>query len=237
MLSATSSPSQMVALMEVMEKMSHTAWWPLFSEEAKKPYFKALVAFLKNEPKTFPPPHQIFNWAQLCGGPDDVRVVILGQDPYHGDGQAMGLAFSVPLGIRAPPSLQNIFLELKADLQIEPPKHGCLEGWAKQGVLLLNTILTVRPHQAASHSKQGWEQFTSSIIGKLSKSRSNLVFMLWGAHAQKHQYLIDRSKHLILTAPHPSPLSAHTGFFGCKHFSASNAYLQSHGFAPINWKL
>lgn len=166
---------------------------------------------------------------------DQVKVVILGQDPYHGPDQAHGLCFSVRPGIDIPPSLANIYKELQADLGIVPPRHGHLEKWARQGVLLLNAVLTVRAHQAASHAGRGWERFTDAAIAALNERREHVVFMLWGSHAQKKGAVIDRSRHLVLTAPHPSPLSAHRGFFGCRHFSQANAYLQRHGIAPVDW--
>ena len=166
---------------------------------------------------------------------DTVKVVILGQDPYHGEGQAHGLAFSVQKGMRVPPSLKNIYKELQSDIGMTPPEHGFLEGWAKQGVLLLNTTLTVEAGQAASHAGQGWEEFTDSIIKQVNVCNHPVVFMLWGSHAQKKANMIDRDKHLILTAPHPSPLSAHRGFLGCRHFSKANEFLKQNGQKEIDW--
>ncbi len=166
-----------------------------------------------------------------------VRVVILGQDPYHGDGQAHGLSFSVPKGTDIPPSLRNIYKELESDLGIKPPRHGHLEYWARQGVLLLNSVLSVRRSQAASHQGRGWEEFTDAVIHAVDALDHPVVFMLWGAHAQKKAAFVDRSKHLVLTAPHPSPLSAHRGFLGCKHFSQANDFLRAHGMVPIDWQL
>ncbi len=166
---------------------------------------------------------------------DQVKVVILGQDPYHGDGQAHGLCFSVPQGIQLPPSLKNIFKELHADLGITPPTSGCLTGWAQQGVLLLNAILTVRPNQAASHRDKGWEEFTDGVIQTISQKRDHVVFILWGNYARSKKKLIDTSKHLIIESAHPSPLSAYNGFFGSKPFSRTNEYLQSHNLTPIEW--
>ncbi len=166
-----------------------------------------------------------------------VRVVILGQDPYHGDGQAHGLSFSVPKGTDIPPSLRNIYKELESDLGIKPPRHGHLEYWARQGVLLLNSVLSVRRSQAASHQGRGWEEFTDAVIHAVDALDHPVVFMLWGAHAQKKAAFVDRNKHLVLSAPHPSPLSAHRGFLGCKHFSQANDFLCAHGMAPIDWKL
>jgi uracil-DNA glycosylase len=166
-----------------------------------------------------------------------VRVVILGQDPYHGPGQAHGLSFSVPQGVKAPPSLVNIFKEIERDLGIARPAHGNLEHWAKQGVLLLNAMLTVEQSNAGSHQKKGWESFTDAAIEAINQQRDGVVFLLWGSYAQKKGALIDAEKHLVLTAPHPSPLSAHRGFLGCGHFSQTNAYLQARGLAQIDWSL
>ncbi|MBE9032226.1 uracil-DNA glycosylase [filamentous cyanobacterium LEGE 11480] len=168
---------------------------------------------------------------------NQVKVVILGQDPYHGPGQAHGLSFSVPVGIAPPPSLVNIFKEIEQDLGIPRPNHGCLQSWADQGVLLLNSVLSVEQHKAASHQGKGWEEFTDEIISKLNQQRENLVFLLWGSYAQKKGKFIDRQRHLVLTSPHPSPLAAHRGFFGNKHFSKTNAYLQQNGIEPISWAL
>ena len=165
----------------------------------------------------------------------DIKVVLLGQDPYHNEGQAMGLSFSVPEGIDVPPSLVNMFKELKAELNVEPKKSGDLSGWAKQGVLLLNTVLTVRAHQANSHKGKGWEQFTDGIIKKISEKKEHVVFLLWGANARSKKALIDQSKHLILECAHPSPLSAYNGFFGCGHFKKTNDYLLKFGKQPIDW--
>ncbi|HET8705552.1 MAG TPA: uracil-DNA glycosylase, partial [Pseudomonadales bacterium] len=166
-----------------------------------------------------------------------VKVVILGQDPYHGPGQAHGLCFSVRKGVPFPPSLRNIFEEIKRDLGIAPPRHGCLEHWAAQGVLLLNAVLTVEEGQAAAHAGKGWEHFTDRVVRELSEHRSNLVFLLWGGYAQKKGAVIDRDKHLVLETVHPSPLSAHRGFFGSGHFSKTNQYLVEHGQLPIDWSL
>ncbi len=168
---------------------------------------------------------------------DSVKVVILGQDPYHGFSQAHGLCFSVAPGIPTPPSLKNIYKEIESDLGLAQPKHGCLDSWAEQGVFLLNSVLTVEQGHAASHQGRGWEQFTDKAIADLSEQREHIVFMLWGAYAQKKGQLIDRSKNLVLSAPHPSPLSAHRGFLGCRHFSQANEYLQKHAVDPINWEL
>ncbi len=168
---------------------------------------------------------------------DRVRVVILGQDPYHGDGQAHGLCFSVLPGVRIPPSLVNIYKELETDLGIPPARHGFLESWARQGVLLLNAVLTVERGRAASHQGRGWERFTDAVIRTINQQQQPVVFTLWGSYAQKKAAFVDRSRHLVLTAPHPSPLSAHSGFLGCRHFSRANAFLASKGLDPIDWRL
>lgn len=184
----------------------------------------------------FPPQGTWFRALELTPR-DQVRVVILGQDPYHGPGQAHGLCFSVPPGVRPPPSLANIYKELKSDLGLPRPKHGFLEHWARQGVLLLNSVLTVEMAKAASHSKKGWEQFTDAIIAQVNDKEEPVVFMLWGAYAHKKAANVDAGKHLVLKAAHPSPLSAHNGFLGCKHFSQCNAFLVSNGHPPIDWTL
>jgi uracil-DNA glycosylase len=185
-------------------------------------------------------PADVFRALRLTS-PDDVKVVILGQDPYHGEDrgtpQAHGLAFSVPPGVRPPPSLRNIFKEIAASLGIEAPEHGCLDAWARQGVLLLNTVLTVERGNAASHAKRGWERCTDTLIRELAARHEHLVFMLWGAHAQAKRELVEGRAHCVLEAPHPSPLSAHRGFLGCGHFAQANAYLESHGRTPIDWRL
>lgn len=196
------------------------SWKRVLLEEFEKPYFRTLRTFVRNEYETkrvFPPPKAVFAAFDLCPF-DDVRVVILGQDPYHGERQAHGLAFSVPQGVRPPPSLQNVFKEIKADIGVVQ-EEADLSSWAKQGVLLLNATLTVLAGQAGSHQGHGWEEFTDAVIKKLSENREHLVFMLWGNYARKKGALIDRTKHLVLEAAHPSPFSAHNGFFGCKHFS------------------
>ncbi len=213
------------------------SWKQVLIEEFHADYFLALKRFLVHEKKkyqVFPPGQFIFSAFNHTPF-DKVKVVILGQDPYHGPGQAHGLCFSVNKGIDKPPSLVNIFKELKADLGIELPRHGSLEGWAIQGVLLLNATLTVRAHQAGSHQRKGWEQFTDAAIKALSEKRSGVVFLLWGNYAQAKQALIDTSKHHVLKAPHPSPLSASRGFFGCKHFSQANRFLAGQGKEIINW--
>ncbi|MBU3854095.1 MAG: uracil-DNA glycosylase [Candidatus Paraprevotella stercoravium] len=220
-----------------MNVQIENSWKEKLTDEFEKPYFKELTDFVRQEYKTqvcYPPGNLIFNAFNLCPF-DQVKVVIIGQDPYHGPGQAHGLCFSVNDGIPFPPSLQNIFKEIQADLGKEVPVSGNLTRWAEQGVLLLNATLTVRAHQAASHQRHGWEEFTDAVIRKLSQERDHLVFILWGAYAQKKGAVIDRERHLVLTSAHPSPLSAYHGFFGNKHFSLTNAYLEQYGKTPINW--
>lgn len=190
----------------------------------------------KSRYPVFPPGPEMFNAFNQTPF-DRVRVVLLGQDPYHGPGQAHGLCFSVRPGVPAPPSLVNIFRELQRDLGLGPPPHGCLTHWARQGVLLLNAVLSVRAHQAASHQGRGWERFTDRAVHELAKGRENLVFLLWGAYARRKAQVVDARRHLVLTAPHPSPLSAHQGFIGCGHFSAVNRHLASMGQPPIDWAL
>ncbi|MDP1609278.1 MAG: uracil-DNA glycosylase [Chlamydiales bacterium] len=218
------------------------SWQIALKEEFQKPYMTALKAFVaqeRSEPVSiFPPALAVFNAFSLTPI-DKVKVVIMGQDPYHGPGQAHGLSFSVPEGTSIPPSLQNIFKELRSDLGLEPPKHGCLTAWAKQGILLLNATLTVRQAVPMSHHGRGWEEFTDAVIRILCKRSDPLVFLLWGKSAEKKcQHLIsDNSPHLILKAPHPSPFSAHTGFLGCRHFSKTNEFLVKAGKTPIDWSL
>ena len=213
------------------------SWKQELSDEWAKDYFVRLTDFVRNEYATkqiFPPGNQIF--AAFNATPfNDVKVVILGQDPYHDVGQANGLCFSVNDGIPFPPSLRNIFQEIHNDTGAPIPQSGDLSRWAKQGVLLLNATLTVEAHRAASHQRQGWEQFTDQVISHLSQNRENLVFILWGSYAISKRTLIDDSKHLVLTSVHPPPLSAYRGFFGNKHFSKANTYLTSHGKDPIEW--
>jgi uracil-DNA glycosylase len=214
-------------------------WKEALKEEFSSSYFAVLKEFLTEEKKKFtvyPPGSQIFSAFNHTPF-DQVQVVILGQDPYHGPGQAHGLCFSVPQGIAQPPSLVNIFKELQNDLGIPPPRHGNLEKWTKQGVLLLNATLTVRANQAGSHQGKGWEQFTDAAIRKLSEKRAGIVFLLWGRFAQAKEALIDKNKHYILKAAHPSPLSAYNGFIGCQHFSKTNELLIRHGLQPIDWKV
>lgn len=214
------------------------SWDELLKSEWSMPYYKELRAFLAEEYRSrviFPPMQDIFNAFKYCAY-EDVKVVILGQDPYYGDGQAHGLAFSVKRGVDIPPSLKNIYKELETDLGITPPAHGCLESWARQGVFLLNTALTVRKGQPLSHRGKGWETFTDHVISLLSAREKPMVFLLWGSNARSKKSLIDSSRHLVLEAPHPSPLSAFAGFFGCKHFSKANAFLAAHG-ETVNWHI
>ncbi|MEM1408403.1 MAG: uracil-DNA glycosylase [Bacteroidota bacterium] len=213
------------------------SWKTHLQPEFNKPYFSELVQFVKTEYENhtvYPPGKKIFNAFNHCSF-DDVRVVIIGQDPYHGPGQANGLCFSVSDGIRKPPSLLNIFKELHADLGKPMPESGNLERWADQGVLLLNATLTVRAHTAGSHQKKGWEDFTDSVISLVSSQKENMVFILWGAYAQKKGEVIDRSKHHVISSAHPSPFAADRGFFGSKPFSRTNAYLTEKGKQTIDW--
>lgn len=215
------------------------SWKEQLETEFSSPYFIKLKNFLVEEKKNYkiyPPGSEIFNAFNLTPF-NDVKVVIIGQDPYHGSGQAHGLCFSVQSGIKPPPSLVNIFKELHDDVGITIPNHGNLEKWAKQGVLLLNATLTVRDSQAGSHQKQGWETFTDSVIKKISENKNGVVFILWGKFAQDKANLIDKNKHHILTAAHPSPFSAYNGFFGCKHFSKTNDILKNSGLNEINWQV
>lgn len=213
------------------------SWESALEKVFQQDYFKELASFVRDEysnGKVFPPGKEIFNAFWHCPI-NKVKVVILGQDPYHGPGQAHGLSFSVKPGIPFPPSLLNIFKEIKSDLGKDMPPNGDLTRWADQGVFLLNATLTVKETLAGSHQNKGWEQFTDEVIREINESQPHVVFMLWGAYAQKKAVLIDKSKHLILKAPHPSPLSAHRGFLGCKHFSQANSYLISKGIDPIEW--
>ncbi|HTF16307.1 MAG TPA: uracil-DNA glycosylase [Burkholderiales bacterium] len=216
------------------------SWKARLLPEFSQAYMQGLREFLNKEKSAgkviYPRGPEYF--AALAHTPfDKVKVVILGQDPYHGPKQAHGLCFSVRPGVEIPPSLQNIFIELKNDLGIEPPNHGHLTHWAEQGVLLLNATLSVEAGKAGSHQNRGWEKFTDAVIDVLNREREGLVFVLWGSYAQKKGAFIDTGKHLVLSGPHPSPLSAHRGFFGCKHFSKINGYLKAHGRAPIDWRL
>ena len=213
------------------------SWEKALHDTFNKSYFKELVEFVKKEysyKKIFPKSSNIFRSFELCPF-DNVKVVIIGQDPYHGEKQANGLAFSVTRGISNPPSLQNIFKELKSDLGIDIPKSGELEGWAKQGVLLLNATLTVEAHKAGSHQHKGWEEFTDTVVRRLSDEKENLVFILWGKYAQEKGKNIDKEKHLVLESAHPSPFSAYRGFFGSKPFSKTNRWLKKKGLEEINW--
>ena len=216
------------------------SWKAALGDEFSRPYMQDLKAFLQREKADgkhiFPKGAEYFRALDLTPL-DDVRVVILGQDPYHGAGQAHGLCFSVQPGVRVPPSLVNIYKEMQSDLGIPPARHGFLEHWARQGVLLLNSVLTVEEARAASHQGKGWETFTDAVIRAVNLDCEHVVFMLWGAYAQKKAAFVDRARHLVLTAPHPSPLSAHNGFFGCRHFSQANDYLAAQGRNAIDWQL
>jgi uracil-DNA glycosylase len=206
----------------------------------KQDYYQQLLEFLEYESThnkiIYPPQDQIFNAFDLSSF-ENTKVIILGQDPYHNEGQAHGLSFSVPKGVSIPPSLRNIYQELLSDLDITPSQSGNLTHWASQGVLLLNSVLTVEKNSPGSHAKSGWVDFTDTVIDILNEKKQNLVFLLWGAYAQKKTELIDQNKHLVLTAAHPSPFSAHKGFFGCKHFSQTNDYLKMHNQQTIDWTL
>ena len=220
-----------------MEIRIEQSWKEQLKEEFEKPYFNELIGFVKSEyhsQRVYPPGPLIFNAFDKCPF-DKTKVVILGQDPYHEPGQAHGLCFSVPDGTSFPPSLQNIFKEIHNDLAIPVPQSGNLERWAAQGVFLLNATLTVKAHEAGSHQKKGWETFTDKVIQVLGESRDHLVFLLWGAYAQRKGELINSNKHLILKSVHPSPLSAHRGFFGNHQFSKTNEYLINHGKEPVKW--
>lgn len=213
------------------------SWKSKLSDEFQKPYFQQLGTFVRQEYKTsriYPPGKEIFRAFDACSF-DNLKVVIIGQDPYHGPGQANGLCFSVTPGVKMPPSLVNIFKEIRNDLGKPIPADGDLGRWADQGVLLLNATLTVRDGQPGSHQKQGWEEFTDSVIRIVSAEKEHVVFLLWGAFAQKKGEMIDRNKHLVLMSAHPSPFSADRGFFGCKHFSKANEYLRSKGLKEIEW--
>jgi uracil-DNA glycosylase len=220
-----------------LESIIPPAWQMALDSALKSPKVEQLETFLAQEITNVPvyPPQQQWFSALDSLKPEQVKVVILGQDPYHGAGEAHGLAFSVPHGVKTPPSLRNIWQELARDFGLTPPQHGNLAGWAEQGVLLLNTALTVRADCAGSHGKQGWDVITNAVIAHLASTQRNLVFLLWGAHAQKRGALIDQTAHCVLTSAHPSPLSVYRGFSGCGHFSATNTYLEQHGKAPIDW--
>lgn len=212
-------------------------WGELLQPEFDKPYFAELVEFVRSEYASgpvFPAAGNIFRALDKCK-PDDVKVVIIGQDPYHGEGQANGLCFSVNDGVPFPPSLRNIFKEIQSDLGKPIPTSGNLDRWAEQGVLLLNSVLTVRAHEAASHAGRGWEQFTDAVVREIAARREGVVYMLWGSYAQRKGAIADPARNCILKAVHPSPLSAYRGFFGCRHFSRANDYLVAHGKEPIVW--
>jgi uracil-DNA glycosylase len=215
-------------------------WKDILSGEKQEPYFKELLGFVEEQrglgKRIYPQNKEVFSAFQTTPL-SQVKAVIIGQDPYHGPGQAHGLAFSVKPGVPIPPSLQNIYKELKSDLDIEIPKSGFLNSWAEQGVLLLNAVLTVEDSRAGAHANKGWEKFTDKVIYELANKRENLVFMLWGSYAQKKAEAVNPEKHLVLKAPHPSPLSAHRGFLGCKHFSQANSYLATKGIEPIDWRV
>ena len=226
--------------MATQEIKLEPGWRERLASEFEQPYMAELKRFLLGErdrgKRIFPKGSEWFRALDLTPL-EKVRVVILGQDPYHGLGQAHGLCFSVRHGVQPPPSLVNIFKELRSDVGVEPARHGFLEHWAEQGVLPLNSVLTVEMGRAASHREKGWERFTDAIIQLVNAKQEPVVFMLWGSYAQKKAAFVDTSRHLVLKAPHPSPLSAHSGFFGCRHFSKANAFLEAHGLPPIDWAL
>lgn len=220
----------------ISASMIKTDWFDFLKKEFESAYMSELDSFLENQSNFYPPSNNIFTAFNLTPL-EKVRVVIIGQDPYHGEGQAHGLAFSVKKEIKVPPSLKNIYKELNDDLGINIPSHGNLEKWAKQGVLMINNVLTVEQGKAGSHQKKGWEKFTDKVINIINDHTENTVFLLWGSPAQKKASKVDESKHLLLKSVHPSPLSAYRGFFGCKHFSKTNEYLAQHSVSPIDWSL
>ena len=223
--------------MEIKKPVIESSWYEVLKQEFEEPYFYEIKSFLIQEKRqyiVYPPSQLIFNAFNLTPF-DKVKVVILGQDPYHNVGQAHGLAFSVPNGIMPPPSLKNIFKELQSDIGMPIPTNGNLESWAREGVLLLNSCLTVRANNPASHQGIGWQRFTDAAINALSEKKEHIVFLLWGNYAIAKEKLIDTRKHLVLKTVHPSPLSANRGFFGCRHFSQTNTYLSSNGISPIKW--
>lgn len=223
--------------MEIKKPDIESTWYEVLKQEFEEPYFYGIKTFLIQEKRqyiVYPPSQMIFNAFNLTPF-DKVKVVILGQDPYHNVGQAHGLAFSVPNGIMPPPSLKNIFKELQSDIGMPIPTNGNLESWAREGVLLLNSCLTVRANNPASHQGIGWQRFTDAAINALSEKKEHIVFLLWGNYAIAKEKLIDTRKHLVLKTVHPSPLSANRGFFGCRHFSQTNTYLSSNGISPIKW--
>jgi uracil-DNA glycosylase len=218
----------------------HPEWLQVLGREFEQPYMAQLRAFLLERKRAgveiYPPGEEMFS-AFNSTPLSQVKVVILGQDPYHGPGQAHGLCFSVRKGVRTPPSLVNVFKEIESDLGLSPPAHGCLQPWAAQGVLLLNAVLSVERGQAGAHQGRGWEQFTDQAVAAVNQHCPHVVFLLWGSQAKKKGRSIDLDRHQVLTAPHPSPLSAHRGFFGCRHFSKANQWLRSKGLAPVDWSL
>lgn len=219
--------------------MPQTDWNPILKRELEKPYFAELRTFVDDERRrheVFPAPEDVFAALHLTPYAD-VKVLILGQDPYHGPGQAHGLAFSVRPGVQVPPSLANIYTELESDLGVPRPDHGCLDAWARQGVLLLNATLTVRARQAASHQKRGWETFTDAVIAAVNDKPERVVFVLWGSSARRKKALVDTARHVVVESPHPSPMSAHRGFFGSRPFSRANAALEAAGRTPVDWRL
>lgn len=234
-------PSPYTDLIDSTTASSHCpTWQEILGPEKRESYFIELMRFVQEQRhkglRVYPPARDVFNALKFTPFAE-VKVVILGQDPYHGPGQAHGLSFSVPQGVAPPPSLENIFRELKSDLGIERPCSGCLTPWAKQGVLLLNAVLTVVEGSPGSHARRGWERFTNKVIATLNENHEHLVFLLWGNYAKQKAAGVDHKRHLILTAAHPSPLSASRGFFGCRHFSKTNSYLQQNGRYPIDWRL
>ncbi len=219
--------------------MIHNHWYPWLQEEWQQPYFQKLAAFVHEQYQThhvYPPKAQVFSAFEHCDYPD-IKVVILGQDPYHQPGQAHGMCFSVRPGVPVPPSLQNIYKELHDDLGCRIPDNGYLMPWAEQGVFLLNTVMTVEESRPNSHAGQGWETFTDHVIAKINERQQPVVFLLWGRNARSKSLMIDHSRHLVLEAAHPSPLSAYHGFFGCRHFSKADAFLKEHGMKPIDWQI
>ncbi|MFI3285432.1 MAG: uracil-DNA glycosylase [Rikenellaceae bacterium] len=220
-----------------MKNIIPIGWQKILESEYSKPYFEELMTFINEEyskGEIFPPRNLVFNALERCAL-DSVKVVIIGQDPYHDVGQAHGLCFSVPDGVKIPPSLVNIFKEIERDLSIAAPTSGNLERWADQGVLMLNSVLSVRPHQAASHAKRGWEKFTDAVVKAVAENRTGVVYMLWGKYAQRKCDVVDPQYNLILQSVHPSPLSAYRGFLGCGHFSQANSFLEANGREPIEW--
>ena len=219
--------------------MKHNEWYPWLKQEWEQPYFKELAAFVHEQYATkvvYPPKHLVFSAFEACDYPD-VKVVILGQDPYHEPNQAHGMCFSVNPGVEIPPSLINIYKELETDCGCTMPNNGYLMPWAKQGVFLLNTVMTVEQGRANSHQGRGWEVFTDHVIQKINEKQEPVVFLLWGRNARNKASMIDRSRHLVLEAAHPSPLSAYRGFFGCRHFSRANTFLEQNGRTPIRWQI